>query len=140
MADVSGLGALVNLAESALEGGADAAEAGGVLGSLGGLGSVGGLGSLLGGASSLDPECLAVDLAGKLLGLNETDLGIIKVALGAATGDPLAIAGGLAEGIGGLAKGESPFAPFEALDDALAPSNATAPLDPSLFDPSSEPA
>ena len=126
MADVSGVGSLLSLAETALEGGGAAAEAGGVLGSLGGLGS------LLGGASSFDPESLAVDLVGKLLGLNETDMGIIKVAIGVATGDPLAIAGGLAEGIGGLAKGESPFEPFESLGEALGRKAAEASPDPSV--------
>jgi hypothetical protein len=85
------------------------------------LGDAGGdlLGGALGGAlgSGGDPEAMVVDLVGKLLGLNDTDLGIAKAALGAFTGDPMAIAAGVEETISGLASGQSPFAPLESKSD-----------------------
>lgn len=116
MADsISGLGSVVG---ELLGGGDSAGGAGGILGDV--LGGGGGaLGSLLGGAGDIDPESMIVDAVGKMLGLNSTDLGIAKAALGAVTGDPLAIASGVAEGIGGLASGQSPFG--ASADDAPKP-------------------
>ena len=82
----------------------------GILGE-GGDGSGDILGSVLGDSvgGGFDPESMAVDVIGKLLGLNETDLGIAKAALGAVTGDPMAIAAGVEDTVKGLASGQSPF-------------------------------
>ena len=101
--------AIAPLSASALDSPTDAEGALGLADPF--AGSVGALAGLDGGAAEAgDPGAMSANAIDQIFALGGVDLGGIKAALGAVTGDPMAIAAGLEPGIAELAKGQDLFA------------------------------